>query len=116
MNSDMRIREVYRRVGELRERRARRIDGLLAAGSAASGVMTLIMVALLSGGRGSPAGSGFYGASQIFEGAGGYVLVAVLAFVAATAATLLGVRFRDRRKDKDRTDDKEADEGKGMKR
>ncbi len=92
--NEERIRRVHQRAAGLRKERDRRI--LLASGGMSS-VLFVLLVALTADLQRPAEGvtEGFFGASSLLsEGAGGYVMVAVLAFMLGTAVTIMLTRYR----------------------
>lgn len=53
---------------------------------------------------------GMYGTMLLRENVGGYVLVGVIAFVAAVVITLLCIRYRERSRKNGKSDTREEDE------
>ena len=94
-----RVALVKRRVHERSRRKRRREAGGLSA-------VCLLLFAVLTQavgtavGPGQPAAWGAFGAMLLREDAGGYVLVAVVSFVAAAAITALCFRLRNRENQK----------------
>ena len=92
-----RIRALHARMEELTRARERRKTGFLGAGS----VLLALCLVLVISASGMPHLGGtatmYGGATLLYENAGGYVLVAVLAFMAGAiiTAVLLKQRFRD---------------------
>ena len=86
------IRRVQLRAGQIHRQRENRLLGGL--GSLCM-VLTFSLIgaigALTGGGRGGMV-PGLYGAMLLYEGAGGYVVVAVLSFAAAVVITVLCIR------------------------
>ena len=105
MTTAERVEAVLRHVEMLKKERYRRTDRILEAVSVVSGMLLLLCIVILSGGGSMPDMS-YYGSSLLLEGAGGYVLTAVLAFAAAVALTLICVRYKDR-KQKDPSEKKD---------
>ncbi len=99
MTTVQRTDAVLKRAEILRKERRRREEQRLSAVSGISGMLLIICIFVFSGGSATSSGDNYYGSTPLYKGAGGYVLVAVLAFVAAVAVTLLCVRYRDRHKD-----------------
>lgn len=89
---------------KLRVRRLQRTSEsrLISALSVLCIILSLSLVgiigAMLGGSRGIV--SGLYGTMLLYEGAGGYVLVGVIAFVAAVIITTLCLRHRENIKSK----------------
>ena len=98
MRTDMeRIALLHERARELRRQKDKRMLVL-------TGTASLCLLALLLAGMAKTvhisehyAEGGFSGASMFGDGAGGYVLVAVIAFVAAVAVTLVCMHLRNSR-------------------
>ena len=94
-----RVALVKQRVREMgRQRRRREVGGL-------SAVCLLLFAALMQAvgtliWQGQTAAQGVFGAMLLREDAGGYVLVAVVSFVAAAAITALCFRLRNRENQK----------------
>ncbi len=103
-----RIRRVRLRAEELHRKRESRFLGGL--GSLCM-VLTFSLIgaigALTGGGRGGMV-PGLYGAMLLYEGAGGYVVVAVLSFAAAVVITVLCIRSREKiKRNKNNTEENE---------
>lgn len=92
-----RVLAVHARMDALRRARERRKTGILGMGSVLLAVCLLLVIG--AAGAVHPGGTaGVYsGATMLFENAGGYVLVAVLAFMAGVVITvaLLRKRFKE---------------------
>ena len=92
-----RVLAVRARMDALRRARERRKTGILGMGSALLALCLLLVIG--AAGAVHPGGTaGLYsGAVMLFENAGGYVLVAVLAFMAGVVITvaLLRRRFKE---------------------
>ena len=103
-DTKMRMAMVKHRVSVLHRKRENRLTTMLS-------VLCLMLTASLAGAigalRGPGQGSvpGLYGAAMLFEDAGGYVLVGVLAFAAAVAITVLCFRYREKKKYNKNTED-----------
>ena len=96
MTSEERIASLHTRMDALRERKERRTTAGLGAGCAALAVC-LVWLICSEGTGGSGGTAGLYsGATMLFENAGGYVAIAVAAFMigAVITAVLLKKRFR----------------------
>ena len=94
-----RVALVKRRVHERSRRRQRRE----AIGLSAVCLLLFTVLMQTAGtavGRGQPEAWGAFGAMLLREDAGGYVLVAVVSFVAAAAITALCFRLRNRENQK----------------
>lgn len=107
MTDAERIEELHKKMGVLKQKRERRIEGIL-------GSMSFVLVSCLIGLmiRAQRLGAvvtaevtdaSYAGSSMLFTNAGGYVLFAVIAFAAGVAVTLLCIRMRGH--DTDSTDE-----------
>ena len=94
-----RVALVKRRVHE-RSRRKRRREAISLSAVCLLLFTVLMQTAGTAVGRGQPAAWGVFGAMLLREDAGGYVLVAVVSFVAAAAITALCFRLRNRENQK----------------
>ena len=92
--NEERIRRVHQRAAGLQRERDRRI--LLTSGGMSSVLFVLLLVLTADLQRLSEGVTeGFFGASSLLsEGVGGYVMVAVLAFMLGTAVTIMLTRYR----------------------
>lgn len=91
--TDQRIQRLRERASQLqtqRDNRIIRISGLICVLTCA-GLITLM---LKFSGFGPGGVEQLYGTTLLFEGAGGYVLVGVLAFAAAVLITVWGMNSR----------------------
>lgn len=101
MTTEERVRSLHARMNDLIRARERRKTGTI--GGACIVLAACLILLLFGGGMsciGGPAGM-YSGASMLFGNAGGYVLVALIAFTAAVIITVLCIRWRsknDRRK------------------
>ena len=98
MTSNERVTALHERMDALRrvqERRKTRAIG------AASVVVTLCLILLVSsGGMHLSGAAGLYsGATMLFEGAGAYVLIAVIAFMAGVIVAVVLLRGRAKREE-----------------
>ena len=94
MTSEERVASLHARMDALRRMRERRKTGVIGAASA---VLTICLILLVFTGGGRSAGGtvGLYsGAMMLFEEAGGYVLLAVIAFMVGVVITALCFRYR----------------------
>ena len=95
-DSEMRVAMVKHRVGVLHRKRENCLSAMLSA-------LCLLLTGCLAGaisafsGKGQSCVPGLYGATMLFEDAGGYVLVGALAFVTAVAITVLCIRYREKK-------------------
>ena len=92
MTDAERVQALYERVKRLQRKRERRKTASLSVACTGTGLCLMLMI--FGGGgahRGGTAGL-FTGATILFEGAGVYVLVALLAFMAGVVITLLCLR------------------------
>ena len=99
MKTEERIQSLHARMNDLRRARERRKTN--AVGGACIVLAVCLILLLFGGGMsyiGGPAGM-YSGASMLFGNAGGYVLVALIAFTAAVIITVLCIRHRMRHKE-----------------
>ena len=88
-----RIQALHARVAAMQRQRERRKTGAIGAASVVLTVCLLFMV--FSGGMHPGGAAGLYsGATMLFEGAGPYVLIAVVAFMAGVIVTVALIRSR----------------------
>lgn len=90
------VMAVHARANGLRRARARRRLALAGWAGGALGVMLILAIGSLSGLQHRAAGVGYEGASLLTDDAGGYVLAAVVAFMAGVAVTVLCMRSKDK--------------------
>lgn len=96
MTSEERIASLRARMDALREKKERQKTAWLGSGCAALAVC-LILLICSAGKGGSGVTAGIYsGATMLFENAGGYVAVAVLAFMLGVVITVACIRHKDR--------------------
>jgi len=97
MKDAERIIFLHERMGVLMQRQEQREVRTLGAASAILAVCLFLVVfnagvSLLGGAAGM-----YSGATMLFEGVGGYVLAAVIAFMAGVVVTVTIIRKRDRK-------------------
>jgi H+/Cl- antiporter ClcA len=96
-DTEMRMTVVEHRVAVLRRKHEKRLAAILSMLCLMlTGSISGIASALADGGQGYV--PGLYGSTMLFENAGGYVLVGVLAFSAAVVITVLCIRYREKKK------------------
>ena len=96
---EQRITEMHRKAGRLRRLQERNALSAAAGLSAALFAVLLWLTGAFSGGsHGNLTGEAFTGASLLSENAGGYVLAAVLAFMAGVCLTVVIFRRRNKMK------------------
>ena len=92
MTAEERIASLHQRMEARRRRRERRqLNGLRVAPLALTACLAALLVGNGMGHGGAPAGA-FTGATMLFENAGGYVLVAVAAFMLGVVITVVCLR------------------------
>ena len=97
MTTEERVRDLHARMDERKRLRERRITGLTGAACA---VLAAFLILLTVSERGTyPGGpAGMYsGSVLLFEGAGAYVLVAVVAFMAGVIVTVACIISKKKR-------------------
>lgn len=94
--TEIRAREIHRRVREKRKRRERRIRSSLTGTSLCllAGIVWLLK-GVQTPGVSTVAGS--YSAVLLRDGAGAYILVGIAAFVLGVVVTMLCIRYRVRK-------------------
>ena len=96
--NEERIQALHARVAALQRQRERRKTRAIGAASVVLSVCLLFMV--FSGGMHSGGVTGLYsGATMLFAGAGPYVLIAVVAFMAGVIVTVALIRRRKKEVD-----------------
>ncbi len=103
MTNEERVRSLHNRMDALRRAKERRKTGAIGA---AGTVLTVCLVLLVFGsGKLHPGGAaGLYsGATMLFEGAGAYVLIAIIAFTAGVIVTAAIMRKLKKEADKNNT-------------
>lgn len=93
---DERVTRVHRKARDISERRRRVFDALLASVTCSLWGCLIFLATGLGAARLGLAEEPF-GASLFGDGAGSYVLVALISFVSAVALTVLGLRHRARK-------------------
>ena len=98
MTAEERVSSLHKRMDTMRKVQERRKTG--AAGALSIGFASCLLFLLLAEGTAHSSGAGMYsGSALLFEGAGGYVLVAVIAFTAAVITTVLCMRYKKKSKE-----------------
>ena len=93
MTNEERIQALHVRMAALQRQQERRKTGAIGASSVVLTVCLLFMV--FSGGMHPGGAAGLYsGATMLFEGAGPYVLIAVVAFMAGVIVTVAIIKNR----------------------
>ena len=91
--NEERIQALHARVTALQQQRERRKTGAIGAASVVLTVCLLFMV--FSGGMNPGGAAGLYsGSTMLFEEAGPYVLIAIVAFMAGVIVTVALIRSR----------------------
>ena len=91
--TEIRVREVHRRVREKRRRRERRIrSGLTGSRLCLLAGIGWVVVGVRTPGVSTVAGS--YSAVLLRDGAGAYILVGIAAFVLGVVVTMLCIRYK----------------------
>lgn len=103
------ITAMHERARLLRRARDKTINTVLGAVSFLM-LAGIVVLAAVSGGGLHPVGNtGHAGSSLLYEGAGGYVLVAVISFMAAVVITVLCMRWNRKNKPEKDLNNKTAD-------
>ena len=107
--AEERIKLLHSRASELKRVRDRKRLYLTGCASVCLFTLLFTVLAKTNYNAGSPAGNSFAGSSMLKESAGGYVLFAVISFVAAVAITLVCIQFRNNRSGNDHGSTSEED-------
>ena len=94
--AEQRAAAVHRRTEELRRRREKSMLFLTAVCSCILLAVLVPLTARLAGPSAEDPGDVFTGAALLDESAGGYLLAAVLSFMAGITVTVLCIKYRDR--------------------
>lgn len=110
MTSEDRITSLHARMRARSRARERRKTSAIGAAAA---VLSVCLCLLVSGGdmdhNGGTAGT-YSGSTMLFEDIGGYVLVAVISFVAAVVITVFCIRWKSRPKEEMTVDENTREE------
>ena len=106
--AEERVSSLHRRMDTMRRKQEHRKTGVI--GTLNIGLTACLLFLLFGEGTAHFGGAaGMYsGASLLFEGAGGYVLVAVIAFTAAVITTVLCIRWQNKNKENHGKDDEQG--------
>ena len=99
MTSQERISSLHMRMGALKERQEKQERQKSAVLGTSCGILAICLILLISGvGKGSSGGTaGLYsGATMLFENAGGYVAIAIVAFMVGVVITVACIRHRQK--------------------
>ena len=105
---------LHERAKQLERHRARTALTRCAAATICLLLSLITAVSYYSGFNRVICADGFYGSSLLDENAGGYVLTAVISFVAAVAITVILIRRKDIKKKSYRSDDTYEEKRKEM--
>ena len=100
MNVEEKVSSLHKRMENMRCLREKRKTGVI--GAFTIGLAACLMILIFGEGAAHLGGTaGIYsGATMLFEGVGGYVLVAVISFAAAVIITVACVRWQRKQNDK----------------
>lgn len=99
MTAEERVSSLHKRMDTMRKTQEHRKTSMI--GALNIGLAVCLLFLLFGEGTAqfsSPEGM-YSGSSLLFEGAGGYVLVAVIAFTAAVITTVLCIRYKNKNKE-----------------
>lgn len=91
---------IFNRAKRIKYRRETKKLNFCKASTAMLSVLLLCCAALFPASYKSAAVAGYCGAILLIDGMGGYVLTAVVAFVAATVITVICIKIKNRRNQK----------------
>ena len=89
MKNEERISSLHKRMEILRQQQERRKTGALGAASAILTMCLFLLVFNVGDSHIGGAAGMYSGATMLFEGAGGYVLAAIIAFMAGVIVTAM---------------------------
>lgn len=96
-DTETRVAIVAQRVKVLRRKQENRLTAILSS-LCVMLIGSLVWVLRIYRGSGQGHVAGLHGTTMMFEDAGGYVLVGVLAFITAVVITLLCIHYREKKK------------------
>ena len=108
MTAEEKVSSLHKRMNTMRRKKEHQKTS--AIGALNIGLSACLLFLLFRKGTaqfGGPAGM-YSGSTLLFEGAGGYVLVAVIAFTAAVITTVLCMRYQNKNKE---AHDKDSQQG-----
>ncbi len=108
MTAEERVAALHARMDALRRVRERRKTAALGAGCGALAVCLCLLVFSRDSARGGTA-SPYSGAAMLFENAGGYVLAAVIAFMAGVVVTAVLIRKKNRTENEAKQEKREGE-------
>ncbi len=100
MHEEEMIRRMHERAAEKLSRKERRTAVAAGCGGFAMTALLVAMIARYTKGDHSVSRMSFAGASLLGDDAGGYVLIALIAFIAGVAVTVACLRYRKLREAK----------------
>jgi hypothetical protein len=95
MTTEERLAALHTKMNERRRMRERRRTGYIGACCVLLSVC-LVLLIFGSGAHNCASAGIFSGSMMLFEGSGGYVLIAVVAFMAGAAITILLIKKKER--------------------
>ncbi|MBR5347728.1 MAG: hypothetical protein IK125_00650 [Lachnospiraceae bacterium] len=112
LTAEERVRVLHERMDERRRRRERRKTVIM--GIAISGIAACLLMLIIGGGTAHFGGTaGMYsGATMLFDGVGGYVLVGVVSFFAAVVITVACIRWKKKQENDPNSDNNTQGEDK----
>ncbi len=99
MTADERVAALHQRMTALRRAREKQKTGAIGAACVVLALCLSLVIFTGSGGHPGGTASMYSGAAMLFEGSGGYVLAAVIAFMAGVIVTVLLIRRKNRKQD-----------------
>ena len=108
MTAEERVASLHARMDALRERRERKKTAALGAGCGLLAACLILLIGNIGTGASGGTAGLYSGATMLFENAGGYVLLAVAAFMVGVIVT--ATLMRSRRKEAGQKDEKQGTE------
>ena len=101
MTDAKRLEAMHERAKMIRLARDRMINRILGTVSTLMLAAIVVLSTLSGGGQHTIESAGEAGCSLLYEGVGGYVIVAVTSFMVAVVITVLCIRWRNKKKNTD---------------
>lgn len=108
MSSEERVSSLHMRMNALKERQERRRTAALGTGCSFLAVCLILLICTEDTGSAGGTAGLYSGATMMFENAGGYVAIAVTAFMAGVVITAALIRKKNRMENGDKEEEKRS--------